>query len=307
VKYSEYDWSLNSVDSPIGIEEVNPTIDDRVESRVGGQTFNPGSLLRKGQYDITNFNTLYTQTKSNWMGVDYSGTRENFVTNLLQLTYGVSENSRFNIGLDINVKSTGQSPDSTIGGVPIGFTYSNSDSTRGGITSVGPRIKIQPFKNLDNLSIQSTFLIPTISNPEGGVPGAQQWADWDRYTWWNQIFYTKSFGNFQLFTEADLLFRFRRRSSQIGMLDVPLSAFLSYFPNPKLTLYIMSQHVPRFTNKNAVTNDWVIPSNYSASGLGMKYQLTSRFNIELLYSNFWRGKNTGFGSTFNIGLKFLSF
>ncbi|MFT5601256.1 MAG: hypothetical protein ACI9N1_001499 [Flavobacteriales bacterium] len=307
VKYSEYDWSLNSAKKQHELIERIEISDDRSETRVGGQTFNPGSLLRKGQYDITNFNTLYTQTKSNWMGVDYSGFRENFVTNLLQVTYGVSENNRFNIGFDVNLKSSGRSVDSTLGGLPVGFTYSNSDSTRGGVTSLGPRIKFQPFKNLNDLSVQSTFLVPTISNPEGGVPGEGYWADWDRYTWWNQIFYTKSFGNFQLFTEVDLLFRFRRRTSQIGMLDVPLSAFLSYFPNPKLTLYIMSQHVPRFTNGNAVTNDWVIPMNYSASGLGMKYQLTSRFNIELLYTNFWRGKNTGFGSTFNLGLKFLSF
>ena len=76
----------------------------------------------------------------------------------------------------------------------------------------------------------------------------------------------------------------------------------------------MSQHVPRFVyntsfypgNADTPPTDWVISSNYTASGVGAKYQIGSNFNVELLYTNFWRGVNTGFGSTFNIGLKYIT-
>ena len=93
--------------------------------------------------------------------------------------------------------------------------------------------------------------------------------------WWNQFFYTKSFGKFQVFAEFDMLFRFKIYEEQIGMLDLPMSAFFSYFPTNKITIYAMTQHVPRFTNdyNPDITTDWVIPSNYTASGLGFKYQI----------------------------------
>ena len=93
------------------------------------------------------------------------------------------------------------------------------------------------------------------------------------------------------------------------MLDIPVSAFFSYFPTGKITIYVMTQHLHRYTNHIAPQNpeitDWVIPANYTASGVGFKYQLLSNLNLELLYTNFWRGQNSGFGNTFNIGIKYL--
>lgn len=109
----------------------------------------------------------------------------------------------------------------------------------------------------------------------------------------------------KLFLEADLLFRLKIYNNQINLLDVPLSVFLSYFPTKKITFYVMSQHLNRLAKPNE-PNDWVIPSNYTLSGLGFKYQITHNLNIELLYNNFWRAKNAGLGNTFNIGIKYIS-
>ena len=91
------------------------------------------------------------------------------------------------------------------------------------------------------------------------------------------------------------------------MLDLPASAFLSYFPTSKITVYAMTQHVHRYTNDidPVNSNDWLVPSNYTASGLGFKYQIMKKMNLELLYTNFWRGRNSGLGNTFNLGIKFL--
>jgi len=41
----------------------------------------------------------------------------------------------------------------------------------------------------------------------------------------------------------------------------------------------------------------------TAYGGGVKYQLTDVLNIEGLYTNFFRGNDTGLGQTFNIGLR----
>ena len=236
------------------------------------------------------------------------------MTHLLQVTYGITKNKRVNIGFDLTFRSSGFSTDSTFSGIGNAFTYENTPESRIGITSAGLRVKVQPFKHVADFTIQSTFSLPTIKHPEGFYTANSEdnlsWADWDRYTWWNQFFYAKTYGDFQLFAEMDFLFRFKRNESQIGMLDLPASVFLSYFPTKRITLYAMTQHVQRYTNNidpdNPIITDWVIPMNYTASGLGFKYQVLPNLNIELLYTNFWRGRNTGLGNTFNLGIKFLT-
>ncbi|HIP32354.1 MAG TPA: DUF547 domain-containing protein [Crocinitomicaceae bacterium] len=310
VKFYPYNWQLNSQSNPI--HNNQSTFSSSEPEQQNLQLYTAGSLLGKGKLDLTLFNTMYTETKQNWLGVDYSGYRTTFMTHLFQVTLGVSKNKRINLGLDISLRNSGKSTDSTVNGLRTAFAYTNNDSTRFGITSVGFRVKIQPFKDVSHFTLQSTISGPTVKHPEGFNGPSQQnlfWADWNRITWWNQLYYTKNFGKFQLFTELDFLYRFRINKDQIGMLDIPMNVFLSYFPTKKITVYAMTQHVPRFTNdidQNSPATDWVIPSNYTASGVGFKYQLLSNLNLELLYTNFWRSKNAGLGSTFNLGIKFLT-
>lgn len=317
VQYYPYDWTLNDANASTTSGGSSNTTNPSDGGATNLQTFTAGSLLGKGKMDFTLFNTLYTQHYGDWMGSRFGGNRETFVTHLFQYTLGVTKNKRINLGVDLNFRYSGRSVDSTVSGLSSAFGFSNTDSSRVGLTSVGLRVKVQPFKNVADFSIQSTFLIPTIEDPEGrsadpaqGITGLY-WADWNRYTWWNQIFYSKTWGDFQLFTEMDLWFRFRTNETQIGMLDVPLSAFISYFPTKKITVYAMTQHVHRFTNNispnDPVINDPVgVPMNYTASGVGFKYQILSNLNVELLYTNFWRGRNSGLGNTFNLGVKFLT-
>lgn len=294
VKYYNYNWLLNDI-------VIYEPLDDISRSN---QLITAGSLYKKNQFDITSFNTIYTENHSNWKGMDFSGFRNTFVTHLLQFTYGVSKSGRFNLGLDINFRYSGTSTDSTLSGIKSAYEFTNSSTSRVGITSVGLRLKFQPIKTIKNFTFQSTLLVPTIKSAEGN--SNLYWADWSRITMWNQFFYTKDFNpKLQLFLEADLLFRFKIYSNQASMLDIPISGFLSYFPTKKVTFYIMSQHLNRFVKVNEPF-DWVIPSNYTLSGLGFKYQLTHNLNIELLYNNFWRAKNAGFGNTLNFGVKYIS-
>jgi len=306
ISHFTYNWALNSAN------RVIPTIksmDHNKSTTPNLQYFTAGSLLAKGKMDFTLFNSLYTESKNNWLGQDYTGYRTSFFTHLLQVTLGTTKNKRVNLGIDLSFRSSGRSSDSTFSGVSQALAYKNNDSSRVGLTSAGIRVKVQPFKNISNFTFQSTLSLPTIEHPEGLYTQEKSlfWADWNRVTFWNQFFYTKNFGKFQLFTEFDLLFRFKNEKDKIGMIDLPVSGFLSYFPTSKITIYAMTQHVHRYTNDidPANSNDWVIPSNYTTSGIGFKYQILNKMNLELLYTNFWRGRNSGLGNTFNLGIKFL--
>lgn len=313
-----YDWTLNDQKFAgalnVSANETGQTSNNTPTDTFNLQTFTAGGLLDKNRLDITLFNTLYTENKSNWLGQDFTGFRATFVTYLFQFTYGISKSKRINLGLDLYLRNNGRSVDSTAAGIATAFGYSNTDSTRFALTSVAPRIKIQPFRSVRNFSIQSSVIIPIIPNAEGifiapGDAGNRYWGDWDRITWWNQFFFDKTWGKFQLFTEVDLWFRFKKNSNQYTALDIPMSAFFSYFPTSKMTFYVMSQHVPRLTyniNQPDPPTDWVIPMNYTASGVGFKYNFSRSFNIELLYTNFWRGQNSGLGQTFNLGIKYIT-
>ncbi len=266
--------------------------------------------------DLTLFNTIYTQSKSKWKGETFTGSRQSFYTHALQATYGISKNGRFNIGLEANFKASANSSDSTASSVTAPLDYANTDSTRVGLSNIGLRLKIQPFKDVSNFSIQTTFSIPTIEHPEGfsdqdNPTNNRYFIDWNRYIWWNQFFYDNSFGDFQIFTSLETLFRFGKEKGHTSAVDLPVKAFISYFPTNKITIYAMTEHVPRFRydtelSPESLKDNITTSGNYTASGAGFKYQVGSRFNIELLYTNFWRSKNAGLGNTFNIGLKYIT-
>ena len=73
--------------------------------------------------------------------------------------------------------------------------------------------------------------------------------------------------------------------------------FLSYFPTNKFTILGFVQHAQLID----LGNDF--SQNYSAIGAGSKYQLTKVLNLEVLYSKFVRGNDTGLGQSFNLGLR----
>lgn len=308
-EFYDYDWTLNEqvldkeCDGCPAAEANKP-----VAEAFNLQTFTAGSLLARGQMDYTMFNSVYTQTGGVWLGEPFSGSRETFMTSLLQFSIGVDKKKRLNVGIDLNLRASAITDDTGTSGVLAPFAFSNSETSRVGLTSVGLRAKVAPFKAVSDLSIQTTVYIPTINNPEGSN-GTQSlyWADWDRVTMWNQIFWTKTWNKFQLFTEIDALIRFKYRENQISHIDIPMTAIGSFFPSPKWTVYGIAQHTPRSTfDFEQAQTDWVIPANWTSFGGGVKFQPISNLTLELLYTNFVRGANTGLGASFNFGIKYIT-
>ncbi len=318
IKYYPYNWKINDAtirSSPNSTDSQGEQLPE-LDNEINLQTFTAGSLLKKGQWDLTSFNSIYTESENNWQGSTFDGYRTTFATSLLQVTYGVSKNARFNIAFDVALRGSGRSKSSeAYSDIGRAFDFRNDDSTRAGVAFIAPKVRWQPFKAVGAFTIQSSYnLIVSehpegYTNPDGSGVGDLEWLEWNRHAWWTQFFYTKTIWNdkFQVFAEADLLFRFRRNKTQVHHLDLPTSLFFSYFPTKTITIYAMGQHTPRFVQNtmDPQINDWVIGANFSQAGLGFKYQFSSSLNVELLYSNFFHAKNAGLGETFNLGLKYL--
>jgi len=268
------------------------------------RTYTPSKLLRKGQVDLKWFNNFYSERKSTFTNGNQP--RINFYTSTFETFYGVNENSRFNVGLVFNIKSNNIGGQSWLS--PINFKNEEGIS-RIGLTSITPSISFQPIEHLGNFSIRTGLTIPLIDyEQENNV-----YLDKKSYVWETKFFFDYTFpsGDWQLFTELDTQFNFGEEdsydingTSQGGFannsLGIPVSAFISYFPTSLSTIYIQTQQYVLIDLGNEFSQE------YTQLGIGAKYQISSAINIEVSYTNFVRGSDTGLGETLNLGLRFIS-
>ncbi|MCF8367825.1 MAG: DUF547 domain-containing protein [Bacteroidales bacterium] len=315
VEFYNYDWSLNEHKVPSVIANNTQNIET---SNIF--TYTPSKLLKKGEIEMQLFNNIYSQTAyrdGKRDKVEQEG-RSTYYSGLFYLLFGQSKSGRVNVGFDINIKAV--YIDENRKGNPLAvFRFETSPSSRTALTSLGPKIKFQPFKNFSNFSVQSAFWMPVAKDLEA-VGGFLEypWMDYDMYTWWNQFFFDKTFGTqWQIFTEADLLFKFKKKDGGTPThFDIPLSFFLSWFPSQKTTLYTMLQYSPRLQLEPSEAFDWEtqmnytidpfdLVSDYAQSGLGIKYQVSNNLNLEASYTYFFTSKNGGAGSTYNLGLRII--
>ena len=265
------------------------------------QEYTPSILLKKGQWDIKWFNNLYTETEATFNGVRTNIPRNTFFTSSVDIFTGISESNRVNVGLLFEIRSN------VIGGRDALDVFSfdgESGTARSGLTSFAPAIKFNPIKNVGNFTIQSALHIPLIDNEtENGV-----FLDQDGFIFQNRFFYDYSFSgaDWQLFFELNTEYSFGEQDSfAYNSLRLIPGAFLSYFLSSKFTVLGYAQHLQliSFGPNDAGLNDF--SQDATILGVGAKYQLTDALNIELLYSDFVRGNDTGLGQTFNIGLRAL--
>ena len=276
------------------------------------QEYTPSKLLKKGQWDVKFFNSLYTQTKST-DAESKSGDipRQTFFTNTTEIYTGVSESSRINVGLIVQFRSN------TFGGADAleVFNFKNNTSdARSGLTTIAPSVRVQPFENIANFSFTSSLYLPVFED-KARAP----YLDKRSITWETKFFYDNTFGDnkWQIFTEADLGFNFGKKRIDENNIDVefdfnnderfannslflPLSVFLSYFPSPKTTVFVNTQQSFLID----LGNDF--SQNSTALGFGGKLQLSETLNLETSYSKIVRGNNfQGLGNTFSVGLRVL--
>ena len=253
------------------------------------QNLTPSKLIGQGQWDLKLFNNLYTQDDSTFEFDQ--GIRQNFFTSTLEVFTGVSETKRVNIGALIEYRANGRD-----------FLQDNGSfdrRTTSGLTSIAPAIKFVPFKSVGNFSILSAFSIPLISDEVDEDTGV--FLDQNGFTWQNRFFFDYTFPGkkWQFFSEvnSELNFGDEEDSFANNSLRLTPGVFLSYFPSSKFTIQGLAQHSELLD----LGNDF--SQNFTALGGGAKYQLTKELNVEVLYTNFVRGRDTGLGQTFNLGLR----
>jgi len=256
------------------------------------QQYTPSKLIGKGQYDLKWFNNLYTETKSTF--ADGKQPRQTFFTSTLEAYTGVGNNKRWNVGAILEFRSNVIGDRSALDV----FSFDGENSTaRSGLTSIAPSVKFVPFRSVSNFSIQSSFFLPLVDNEvEDGV-----FLDQKGYIWQNRFFYDYTFPGekWQLFSELNSELSFGKAGDSFAnnSLNLTPGVFLSYFPSSKFTVLALLQHSQRLDLGNNFAQD------FTAAGGGAKYQISQALNLELLYTNFLRGNNTGLGQTFNIGLR----
>lgn len=285
IDYTAYDWRLNDY-----IQNETKAIE---KERDNLQSFTPSTLLRPGEIEIKVFNNLYTQTAffdNDGDKID-ANQRSTFFTGITTFYYGVKSN--FNIGLDVFFKSVeNDSRDSSPFSV---LKFRSGTTTRTTIGSIAPKLKITPFDQLKNLALQATLVIPVATDLEGTNKN-RPFVDYDDVQWWTQLFYDAQLNeNFLAYFEGGAFLRFDQNSTAF---QTPVKAFLNYYPSAKTTAYFLAEFGPSWSGGS-------ISSYYSQTGIGAKYQLTSNFEMEALYTLFPLGKNGGAGQTYNIGFRLI--
>ena len=270
------------------------------------QKFTPSALFGKGTWELNSFYNIYTQNKRrNDRGDDFQiSERQTFLNVMYQFTLGVSNNARFNVGFDVYVNKSLY--DSDRKGNPFKILlFGEEEFSRTVVSAIGPRIKFVPFASVSNFSVQSSFLFPAAKNLE-----SPRFTAHNRYTSFTQFFYDKKLSNkVRVFLEVDLTYRIKRNPNQVNFLRTPISAFLSYFPNPRTTLFVLVQYSPRFeTVSNEVDETYGLSEFFTQLGGGVKYQWSKKVGVELSYGNFVssRGINgAGAGYALNLGFRYI--
>ncbi len=286
VSYYPYDWSLNS--PPINLGDTDVEIGNNAIRYVVSST------IPKGHTETKIFNNLYTQT----VGSEPDGNRSTFFTSQISSLYGVS--NTFNAGVELRYRRV---LNSSLPSSSTDVFSSNDMQFRQGITTIGPKIRWAPVPKWGNFSIQSTLWIPLENDLEGVYDQGENnkiYADWNSPTFWTQIFNDFSLGsNFSLFTEVDFLWEdLGGNDDDFNRISTPGTLILSYFPNPKTTIYALGGFSPYYLDEF---------DYFYQAGTGLKYQFTRKFELEFLYTHFRNQfllDSNGMASTLNFGIRF---
>lgn len=321
VSYYEYDWTLNQTNGRASADKMDKTneIDAMEQEAMAGTDagsrgdmdmeekllaekasiqsgpitgsgnnaarYVVSSTIRKGSAEIKIFNNLYSQ--------EAAGERSSFFTTSVSALYGFSD--RVNIGFDLRYRRVRYDA----AGEASNFAVFSDGGTfnRTAISGFGPKVRIAPFNQLPNFSIQSALWIPLADELEG-VDGTR-FTDWNKATWFTQIFNDFPIGsNFSIFTELDVVLEdIGGEEGDFNRFSTPVTGIFSYFPTPKATLYGLASYSPF----------WQEDYDYFYQlGLGAKYQFTPRFEVELLataFDNEFLNSVNGNAGTVNLGIR----
>jgi hypothetical protein len=261
------------------------------------QDYTPSLLINKGQTEFKLFNSIYTQ--SQFFNPENekldAGGRSNFFTSIIEYNYGLSSN--LTIGGEVWYRAVSNGSSNSSPTSVLAFT--NSSKSRTGINLAGFKIKFNPIKKWEKLSVQSGLLFSVISDPQSKKLD-RPFLDNNRHLWITKLLYDKKLSSkFQIFTQISTWVSIDKNLEDENTgLATPVDLFISYFPSKKITIYLQNQFWPSLGSDG-------LSSYFLQEGLGLKYQLAKGVELESSYTAFVIGKDTGAGKTFNLGLRIL--
>ena len=290
LRYYPYDWSLNQAGGRSSLDAAAPDAGGGFGA-VGANNearYVVSSTIPKGTFEVKIFNNLYSQ--------EVAGERSSFFTSLTSVLYGATD--RVNVGFDLRYRRVRYDQEGTASNFDVfseGGTFN-----RNVVATIGPKVRIAPFDNLPNFSVQSAFWIP-VADDLTGAENNQRFVDFDGATWFTQIFNDFPVGdNFSIFGEVDINLEDIGASEDghINRFSTPVTGIVSYFPTPQATVYGLASYAPY----------WQENFDYFYQlGAGAKYQFTPNLELEILATAFQNGfiaDNNGNAGTVNLGLRF---
>lgn len=263
------------------------------------QRLTPSFVLDSGVLEAKLFNDLYTQNA--FFNATGERTelqrRSSYLTGITQLLYGVGKG--INLGVEAWTSSvrTGKADRSPFHLLQGG----QGTGRRTALSYLGPRIKFAPVQHWTSTSMELNILFPIAPDLEGRERQAPYLAE-DRYSVVLKWFYDKSLTDrLRLFVRvAPWMSIDRKGREDQSYFSSPISAFVSFIPNSRFTLYSQSEWWPTYGQ------DPLIASSFFQQGLGLKVMMIQqRLEIELLYSRFLFGRSSGAGQSFDAGIRLL--
>ena len=254
-------------------------------------------VLNDQQVEIIFYNSLITanKTRDDHGNLNDLGVRVSYLYSTLQATYGISKNSRFNVGLDVNLRAGRVDPDENSSPVNI---FNSSQATA--VASIGPRIRWRPFKNDYRFTVQSSLSFPTgISSANEKVIGV------NRIIFLAQALYNQPLSKrLFLFTQASILYSGQKSYNPEELLT-PISAYLSYLIPKKTILFAVFNYVPIFYN-NLNNKDWYYYGYTFQIGAGVQYQISPKFLVNGYYTRDLVGRNYQGFNNYNLSVRYAS-
>ncbi|HTI94304.1 MAG TPA: hypothetical protein VL727_27105 [Puia sp.] len=256
-------------------------------------------MIQKDQAEINLFNSLVTANRYRGDNGDIAdlGARQTYFYSTLQLTYGISQKSKLNIGLDINTIAGRVDLDRTSSVFKVFDSHVEGNSKYAkAVTSIAPRLRWRPLKKSYNFTIQTSVGIPiSISSEKQPVLGQSQFYLLTQFLY-NQPLSKRLF----LFTQYSFQYNFKRDYTPASIIS-PLTFYLSFLIPKKVILFGLLNYVPIYSHYN----NWTYRYTFQPGG-GLQYQISRSFLINGYYTNDIKGKNYPDFSSYNISLRFVT-
>lgn len=236
-------------------------------------------ILERGDIEIYMFNSLV----SFWDGLyQYSNiSRDNFIfdrrrftsmDNSLRISYGFSENKRWDLGATIQYRQIRF--DSVASSSPLRVFKGDTSSERG-VSNIGLQFRWMPFSNIPELTLQSSLNFPFAKNDDLKAALGTQRISFDlNATWFHEIFVQT-----YLFTQVGWITRFKNELKDNSTHHALGSIYLvkglfnqKLYIFPSLTYF---NSMEQFYKKGKLNQ-----RNYQLLwGGGIQYQPNSQFSI----------------------------